>query len=129
MVAERLAEIFHEAGLPENVLQVVHSGDPDTLRALSQVEDVRQVVFTGSTQGGRMLRESTANRFLPLSLELGGNDPAYVRQDANLRYVAEQLVDGAVFNAGQSCCAIERIYVHVEVHDAFVEELQKELAQ
>ncbi|CAI7664587.1 unnamed protein product [Penicillium bialowiezense] len=129
LVAERLAEIFHEAGLPENVLQVVHSGDPDTLRALSQLEDVRQVVFTGSTQGGRMLRESTANRFLPLSLELGGNDPAYVRQDANLRYVAEQLVDGAVFNAGQSCCAIERIYVHAEIHDAFVEELQKELAQ
>ncbi|CAG8007231.1 unnamed protein product [Penicillium salamii] len=129
LVGERVAEILHEAGLPQDVLQVVHSGNPDALRALSQISDIKQVTFTGSTQGGHLLRESTANRFLPVSLELGGNDPAYVRPDADLKYVAEQLVDGAVFNAGQSCCAIERVYVHADIHDAFVKELQRELAQ
>lgn len=129
LVGDRIAEIFREAGLPQDVLQVIHSGNADTLRALSQISDIKLVNFTGSTQGGRLLRESTADRFLPVNLELGGNDPAYVRPDADLRYVAEQLVDGAMFNAGQSCCAIERVYVHADIHDAFVEELQKELVQ
>jgi acyl-CoA reductase-like NAD-dependent aldehyde dehydrogenase len=76
-----------------------------------------------------MLRESTASRFLPVNLELGGNDPAYVRPDTDLKYVAEQVVDGSVFNAGQSSCAIERVYVHADIHDAFMEDVQKELAQ
>lgn len=129
LIGDRIAEIFLEAGLPQDVLQVIHSGNADTLRALSQIYDIKLVTFTGSTQGGRLLRESTANRFLPVNLELGGNDPAYVRPDADLKYVAEQLVDGAMFNAGQSCCAIERVYVHADIHDAFVEELQKELVK
>lgn len=60
-------------------------------------------------------------------MELGGNDPAYVRSDVDLGSVADSLVDGAVFNSGQSCCAVERIYVHQDVHDAFVEEVQKVL--
>ncbi|CAI7678634.1 unnamed protein product [Penicillium manginii] len=119
LVGERIAEIFPEA-LPKDVLQVIHSGSPDTLKS---------IVFAGSTQGGRMLRESTASRFLPVNLELGGNDPAYVRPDTDLKYVAEQVVDGAVFNAGQSSCAIERVYVHADIHDAFMEDVQKELAQ
>lgn len=129
MVGERIAEFLHEVGLPEDVLQIIHSGNPDTLRQLVQIPDIKLVTFIGSVQGGLLLRESTASRFLPVNLELGGNDPAYVRPDANLKYVAEQLVDGAVFNAGQSCCAIERVYVHASVYEDFVREVQQELAR
>ncbi|KAL4910530.1 Aldehyde/histidinol dehydrogenase [Aspergillus multicolor] len=128
LVAERITEIFHEAGLPSAVLQILHCGNSETLNQIVQIPDIKLATFTGSTTGGRALRQSTAGRFLPLTLELGGNDPAYVRADADLKYTAEQLVDGAVFNAGQSCCAVERIYVHAGVHDAFVEEVKKELA-
>ncbi|OQE10690.1 hypothetical protein PENFLA_c081G06425 [Penicillium flavigenum] len=110
LVAERLVEIFTEAGgLPKDVVQVIHTGNAETLRELVRIPDVNEPVRAGEPRGG--------------------NDPAYVRTDADLKYVAEQLVDGAVFNAGQSCCAIERIYVHTDVHDEFVAEVQKELAQ
>ncbi|KAH7039554.1 Aldehyde/histidinol dehydrogenase [Microdochium trichocladiopsis] len=127
LVATRLVEIFEEAGLPKDVLTVVQSGDPETIKQLVQMPEIELVSFTGSTAGGLAIQEASAVRFLPLNLELGGNDAAYVRADADLAYVAAQLVDGAVFNAGQSCCAVERIYVHADVHDRFVEELQKEL--
>jgi acyl-CoA reductase-like NAD-dependent aldehyde dehydrogenase len=68
-----------------------------------------------------MVEEAAVGRFLGVGLELGGKDPAYVRPDADLAHAAENLVDGAFFNSGQSCCGIERIYVHVDVHDEFVE--------
>jgi acyl-CoA reductase-like NAD-dependent aldehyde dehydrogenase len=127
LVGERIKEIFDEAGLPPNVLQVLHSGNVDTLRSLVQNKAIQLVTFTGSTAAGVGIREAVANRIVQVNLELGGNDPAYVRADADLKWTAEQLVDGAVFNSGQSCCAIERIYVHVDVHDAFVQEVKLEL--
>ncbi|KAM0326726.1 hypothetical protein ACHAQA_006599 [Verticillium albo-atrum] len=129
LVASRIREIFSEAGLPANVIQVVQSGDVQMLRELVQIPGIKGVSFTGSTKAGDAVREAAAQRDtpVPLNLELGGNDPAYVRPDADLAYTAAQLLDGAVFNAGQSCCAIERIYVHADVHDAFVRELQREL--
>lgn len=98
------------------------------LNQLVQLPEIQAVSFTGSTAGGLAIREATSRRTIPLNLELGGNDPAYVRPDADINYVAAQLADGAVFNSGQSCCAVERIYVHEAVHDAFVKELQKEIA-
>ncbi|TPX12995.1 uncharacterized protein E0L32_006640 [Thyridium curvatum] len=128
LVGTRIAEIFTEAGLPPNVLQVIQSGDPQMLNQLVQLPEIQAVSFTGSTAGGLAIREATSRRTIPLNLELGGNDPAYVRPDADIKYVAAQLADGAVFNSGQSCCAVERIYVHEAVHDAFVKELQKEIA-
>lgn len=127
LVGLRIAEIFSEAGLPANVLQNIQSGDPQLLHDLVQFPEIEAVSFTGSTAGGLALREAAAGRTIPLNLELGGNDPAYVRADADLEYVAAQLVDGAVFNAGQSCCAVERIYVHADIHDAFIRHLQEEL--
>ncbi|KAF3810932.1 Lactaldehyde dehydrogenase [Colletotrichum gloeosporioides] len=127
LVGTRIAEIFAEAGLPTNVLQIVQSGDPTVLNELVRIPEIQAVSFTGSTAGGLALREAAARRTIPLNLELGGNDPAYVRPDADLKYVAAQLVDGAVFNSGQSCCAVERIYVHKDIHDTFVQELQDEL--
>ncbi|KAF7554609.1 hypothetical protein G7Z17_g2794 [Cylindrodendrum hubeiense] len=129
LVGQRIGEIFVEAGLPENVLKVIQSGDPAVLRDLVQQPEVQCVSFTGSTAGGLAIREAAAQQTIPVNLELGGNDPAYVRPDADLKYVAAQLVDGAVFNSGQSCCAVERIYVHADVHDEFVRECQNELKQ
>ncbi|KPM38031.1 hypothetical protein AK830_g8531 [Neonectria ditissima] len=129
LVGDRIAEIFLEAGLPKHVLQVIQTGDPAMLRELVQQPQVQCVSFTGSTAGGLAIREATSQQTIPVNLELGGNDPAYVRSDADVKYVAAQLVNGAVFNSGQSCCAVERIYVHADVHDEFVRELQEELKQ
>jgi acyl-CoA reductase-like NAD-dependent aldehyde dehydrogenase len=67
------------------------------------------------------VQRAARERFLGIGLELGGKDPAYVRPDADMAHAIENLVDGACFNSGQSCCAIERIYVHEAVYDAFVE--------
>ncbi|RAQ55647.1 aldehyde dehydrogenase family protein [Aspergillus flavus] len=110
LVGDRIKEIFDEAGLPPAVLQVIHSGSTKTLKELVKIPDINLVTFTGSTQGGRLISEATTSRFVPVSLELGGNDPAYS-------------------NAGQCCCAVERVYVHTDIHDAFVAEVQKALAQ
>jgi acyl-CoA reductase-like NAD-dependent aldehyde dehydrogenase len=79
------------------------------------------VCFTGSVAGGKAMEEASAGRFLNLGLELGGKDPAYVRPDANLAHAVENLVDGSFFNSGQSCCAIERIYVHQKVWNDFLD--------
>ena len=80
------------------------------------------VSFTGSVPGGRSVEQAAveASGFKGVALELGGKDPAYVRPDAELEYTVGELVDGALFNSGQSCCAVERIYVHEAVYDAFV---------
>ncbi|MEE8622485.1 MAG: aldehyde dehydrogenase family protein, partial [Alphaproteobacteria bacterium] len=79
------------------------------------------VAFTGSVPGGHMVERAAAGRFIGVGLELGGKDPAYVRPDVELEHAVENLVDGAFFNSGQSCCAIERIYVHADVYQRFVE--------
>jgi acyl-CoA reductase-like NAD-dependent aldehyde dehydrogenase len=127
LVAQRVAEIFFESGLPKGVLQIVQSGDPDMIKELAQTHEIKAVSFTGSTSGGLAIREAVSKRTIPVNLELGGNDPAYVMKDADAKFAAAQLVDGAVFNSGQSCCAVERIYAHVDVHDAFVAAVQEEL--
>ncbi|KAG6892954.1 hypothetical protein C0992_011775, partial [Termitomyces sp. T32_za158] len=83
---------------------------------------VEFVSFTGSVKGGREVGKAVAEAigFKGVGLELGGKDPAYVREDADLGYTVGEIVDGVFFNSGQSCCAIERIYVHESVYDAFV---------
>jgi len=90
---------------------------------------VAHVAFTGSVSGGRAVQQAAAGRFASVGLELGGKDPAYVRSDAPVEDTAAALVDGAFFNAGQSCCAVERIYVHREIYrsfvDAYVEEARR----
>ena len=77
--------------------------------------------FTGSISGGHAVQEAAAACFTGVGLELGGKDPAYVRPDADLDHTIENLADGAFFNSGQSCCAIERIYVHQDVHERFLD--------
>lgn len=120
LCAELIDRAFRDAGVPRGVFQYLHASHDITQR-LIRAPEIGYVSFTGSVRGGRIVEESAAGRFIGVGLELGGNDPAYVREDANLDAAAETLVDGAFFNAGQSCCGIQRIYVARGVHDAFVE--------
>ncbi|RIB19169.1 aldehyde dehydrogenase [Gigaspora rosea] len=120
LCAERFGEALKEAGLPENVFQVLHMSNSDTEKVIKH-PDIAYVNFTGSVKTGREVQKASSSKFMGTGLELGGKDPAYVRQDADLEYTVEQLVDGSFFNSGQSCCAIERIYVHEDVYDQFIE--------
>lgn len=120
LAAERIVEAFREAGAPEGVLQFLHTTDEDTDK-LVETDGVDFVAFTGSVRVGHLIQRHAVGRFIPVGLELGGKDGAYVRADANLDHAVENLVDGAFFNSGQSCCGIERIYVDASVYDRFVE--------
>lgn len=120
LVGERLAEAFHAAGIPEDVFQNVVL-DHATTEHLIAGRAFNFVNFTGSVGGGQAIERAAAGTFTPLGLELGGKDPGYVRADANLDAAVDTLMDGAMFNAGQCCCGIERIYVHESLYDAFVE--------
>ncbi len=120
LCSERLAESFREAGLPEGVFQALHITHEDTATAIRSGK-INHVAFTGSVPAGARIEESIAGQFIGSGLELGGKDPAYVRTDANLPNAIESLVDGAFFNSGQSCCGIERIYVHRSVYKDFIE--------
>ncbi|WP_237055161.1 aldehyde dehydrogenase family protein [Microbulbifer sediminum] len=120
LCAEHMVEVFAEAGLPQGVFQYLHLSHADT-ESLVRAPEVDHVAFTGSVAGGRVVEHAAAGRFIQLGLELGGKDPAYVRADADLDHAVAAAVDGAFFNSGQSCCGIERIYVHESLHDAFVE--------
>jgi len=120
LCAERFSEAFDAAGLPEGVFQHLHLSHGTTAELIGH-EGIDFVAFTGSVAGGHAVQQAAANRFIGAGLELGGKDPAYVRADADLAHAAEGIVDGAFFNAGQSCCGIERAYVHGDVYAAFVE--------
>ena len=120
LVGERLAEAFHAAGIPEDVFQNIVL-DHATTESLIKAKSFDFINFTGSVAGGQAMERAAAGTFTPLGLELGGKDPGYVRADANLDAAVDTLMDGALFNAGQCCCGIERIYVHESLYDAFVE--------
>jgi acyl-CoA reductase-like NAD-dependent aldehyde dehydrogenase len=120
LVAERFAQAFAQAGLPDGVFQFLHIPGA-AAEALVRDPRIAHVAFTGSVAVGHAVSRAAADRFISVGLELGGKDPAYVRADADIGFAAENLVDGAFFNSGQSCCGIERIYVHDSVFDEFVE--------
>ena len=119
LCAERFASCLITAGLPSDLLQVLHLSHADTERVIRDPR-IDFVAFTGSVAAGRAVQRIAAERGIGTGLELGGCDPAYVRQDANLEHAIENLVDGAYFNSGQSCCGIQRIYVHERLYDRFV---------
>jgi len=120
LCAERLTSVFKAAGLPDGVFQHLHLSHADTERVI-RAPEVDFVSFTGSVAGGEMVEKAASGRFIGVGLELGGKDPAYVRADVDLMHAVENVVDGAFFNSGQSCCAIERVYVHEAQYGAFVE--------
>ena len=120
LCAGRFAQGLAAAGLPEGVFQTLDLSHADVERVIGD-DRIAFAAFTGSVQGGHAVQAAAARRFIATGLELGGKDPAYVRADASLAHAVENLVDGALFNSGQSCCGIERIYVHKDVYDEFVQ--------
>ena len=107
---------------------MLHTSHADTERLIAN-PGIDFVAFTGSVGAGRSIQRAASDRFIGVGLELGGKDPAYVRSDAALDHAVESLVDGAFFNSGQSCCGIERIYVHESVYDDFVDAFADQVRQ
>lgn len=120
LCAERYAAAFEAAGLPEGVFQYLHLTHTQVAQVVRD-KRIAHVAFTGSVSGGEAVQRAIGTRFINAGLELGGKDPAYVREDADLAFAVENLVDGAFFNSGQSCCGVERIYVHTRHFHDFIE--------
>jgi acyl-CoA reductase-like NAD-dependent aldehyde dehydrogenase len=116
----RLIEAMKAAGMPRDVFQVLQA-DLDVVGECIQHKDISYVQFTGSVRGGNEVNKLANARIVHTAFEMGGKDPAYVREDADPMTVAQNLIDGAMYNSGQSCCAVERIYVHEKVYDSFVQ--------
>ncbi|MCP5075785.1 MAG: aldehyde dehydrogenase family protein, partial [Rhodobacteraceae bacterium] len=120
LVGERMAQAFHSVGVPRDVFQNVFLKH-DTTNALIAGNAFDFINFTGSVGGGAAMEQAAAGTFTGVATELGGKDPGYVMDDADLDAAVDTLIDGAMFNSGQCCCGIERIYVHESLYDAFVE--------
>ena len=113
-----IARLLHEAGIPEDVfIPIVGTGEAGAALLEQRLDGV---FFTGSYATGAKIASTIGPRMIRMQLELGGKDPTYVRADADVKVAAESLADGAMYNTGQSCCSVERIYVHASVYDAFV---------
>ncbi len=128
LVGERFQAAFDKAELPRGLFRNL-ALDHDQTAHIIQSGNVHQVNFTGSVTAGKSIESSAAGMFLAVGLELGGKDPAYVRSDANLEFAIENIADGAFFNSGQSCCGIERVYVHESHFERVVAGLAKEAAK
>jgi len=120
LVGERMVRAFVDAGVPDDVFVNVFL-DHQTTSALISEGLFNFVNFTGSVEGGRAIERAAAGTFTGLGLELGGKDPGYVMEDADLDAAVDTLMDGATYNSGQCCCGIERIYVNEALYDVFVE--------
>jgi acyl-CoA reductase-like NAD-dependent aldehyde dehydrogenase len=120
LCGEQFARAFVVAGAPPHLVQALCCDHPTSERMVGD-ERVDHVVFTGSIFGGHRITLAAVKRFLHPCLELGGNDPAYVAPDCDLTKTVENVVDGAMYNAGQSCCAVERVYVHKSIYGRFLE--------
>jgi acyl-CoA reductase-like NAD-dependent aldehyde dehydrogenase len=123
LTGAHLVRLLHQAGVPRDVLALVVGAGAAGAALLEQPID--GLFFTGSVATGKRIAAALAGRLVKLQLELGGKDPSYVRADADPQAAAESLADGAMYNTGQSCCSVERIYVHEAVYDAFLEHFLK----
>jgi acyl-CoA reductase-like NAD-dependent aldehyde dehydrogenase len=119
LTGQHITRLLHAAGVPAEVMQCLVGGGEVGAALLTQKID--GLFFTGSHATGQRIAAALAGKLVKLQLELGGKDPTYVRADADVKAAAESLADGAMYNTGQSCCSVERIYVHESIHDAFVE--------
>ncbi len=114
-----IERLLHESGVPKAVFSAVIGTGAVGAELLTK--PFAGVFFTGSYPTGKKIAEAVAGRLTKVGLELGGKDPTYVTEDVDARAAAEGLADGAMYNSGQSCCSVERIYVHKEVAGAFIE--------
>ncbi|MCV6546830.1 MAG: aldehyde dehydrogenase family protein [Cohaesibacter sp.] len=124
LVGERMAQAFQDAGVPKDVFENVFLDHATTSELIAQ-KSFGFVNFTGSVGGGKAIEQAAAGTFTGVGLELGGKDPGYVMEDADVDAAVDTLIDGAMFNSGQCCCGIERIYVHASKYDEFVEKAVK----
>ena len=120
LVGERLVDAFHAAGVPKDVFQNLFL-DHQTTSKLISIKSFNFVNFTGSVAGGKAIEVAASGTFTHLGLELGGKDPGYVMEDADINNAVETLIDGSMFNSGQCCCGIERIYVNKNLFKPFIE--------
>ncbi len=120
LVADRFAQAFAKAGLPRDVFQIVDISHETAAHMIGSGQ-IDFVSFTGSVSGGHAIARAAAETFIGVALELGGKDPAYVRADADLESAVATVVDGALFNSGQCCCGIERVYVHESKYQQFMD--------
>ena len=127
LCGEHFADAFARAGAPPGLFQAFHC-DHDTAARIAKDPRVGYVAFTGSVSGGHAVYRSVASeRFIDVGLELGGKDAAYVAADADVAAAAAGVVDGACYNAGQSCCGVERVYVHRSIHDRLLEAAEQDM--
>ena len=124
LTGQNIAEKLWEAGVPKDVFQLV-IGAKDAGEALLDLP-LDGYFFTGSYRTGKYIAQRAAGKLVPVGLELGGKDPMYVCDDVDVKAVAASGVEGAFYNNGQSCCAVERIYVHEKVYDEFIEAFVEE---
>src|SRR5207253_283043 len=118
LTGRHIAETFHEAGIPADVFIAVIGSKAAGAALLRQPIDA--VFFTGSYATGQKIGTAASRKMIKVQLELGGKDPVYVCEDVDVKAAAAGIADGAFYNTGQSCCSVERIYVHEKIHDAFV---------
>lgn len=128
LTADVAAEAFAAAGVPEGVFQALDMSHPDAERLIGSGR-LRSVNFIGSVAGGRRVHAAAAGTFTHVHLELGGKDPAYIRSDADLDKAIPLLIEGSYSNAGQSCCSVERIYVHEAVKERFLDAFAAQAAE
>jgi len=128
LCGDAFVDAFRKTNLPPDLIASIHVGH-DTVRKLIDARAIHFVSFTGSVEGGRQVYQAASSQLLDMGLELGGKDPAFVCEDANFDFTVANLVDGAFYNAGQSCCAVERVYVMRSLFskfvDAYVAEVEK----
>ncbi len=128
LVAEVFAEAASDAGLPKGVFQALHMAHPDA-EALIGSGLVDMVQFIGSTRGGQAVYNAGQETFTRYGLELGGKDPLYLRSDVSIPAILDDLMEGCFGNAGQSCCSVERIYVHQDIYQDFVAQFEAAVAK
>jgi acyl-CoA reductase-like NAD-dependent aldehyde dehydrogenase len=120
LVGDRFQAAMNRAGLPKGLFHTLTLSHDETSRLIASGA-VDQVCFTGSVAAGKAIERAAAGTFAGVGLELGGKDPAYVRSDVDVKHAIENIVDGVYFNSGQSCCGVERVYVHADVYGQFVD--------
>ena len=127
LCGQHFEQAFAALPIPNLVTHLII--DHEQTQQLVQDTRIQYIAFTGSVQGGRALYQAVGqHRFIDVGLELGGNDPAYIAADADLDMTIPNIVEGACYNAGQSCCAIERVYIHRSIYDACIARLQTQVA-
>ena len=127
-IGKHFESAFKKLGSFDNLLLQTVTTHETTGQCIEKLP-IDHVIFTGSVNGGRAILNHCTKKFISPTLELGGKDAAYVHKDAHIKNSAASVIDGAMFNSGQSCCGLERCYVHESVYDSFIEEAKKVISQ